>query len=88
MTGPYLKTGILEISETPTLNDKYEIFVNAHLEVAVKCISTKPRVPSWETLAVRKKRADVKTTSKCNRGNPTNINAQKLKEAQNELTHT
>ena len=51
-----------EISETPTTNDKYENFINAHLEVAAECIPTKqrakPRV-SWETLAVKKKRSDV-----------------------------
>ena len=29
----------------------------------------------------------MKTTSKCNRRNPTNINAQKLKKVQNELTN-
>ena len=46
---------------------------------------TKPRVP-WETLVVRKKLADVKTTSKCNK-NPTNTNALKLKKAQNELAN-
>ena len=55
-----------EISETPTPNDEYENFVNVHLEAAAECISTKqrakPRVP-WETLAVRKKREDVKTAS-------------------------
>ena len=39
-----------------------------------------------EKVAVRKKRADVKTTSQFNRRNPTNINAQKLKNAQKELT--
>ena len=70
-----------EISETPTPNDKYENFVNAHLKTAAECIPTKqrakPRVP-WETLAVREKRADVKITSLCNRRNPTKINAQKL----------
>ena len=64
-------------------NTQYENFVNARLEAAVECIPTKqrakPRVP-WETLAVRKKRADVKTASKCNRKNPTNINALKLKK--------
>ena len=79
-----------EISETLTLNDEYENFVNVHLEAAVECIPTKqrtrPRVP-WETLAVRKKRADVKTASKCNRKNPTNINVMKLKKAQNELAN-
>ena len=46
----------------------------------------KPRVP-WETLAVRKMRTDVKITSLRNRWNPTNINTQKLKKAQNELTN-
>ena len=98
MTDPCLTTRILEkytltlrnkfnalheILETLTLNDEYENFVNANLEAAVKCIPTKQRVP-WETLAVRKKHADEKTASKCNRRNPTNINAQKLKKAQNE----
>ena len=73
-----------------------ENFVNAHLEAAAECIQTKqrakPRVP-WETLVVRKKkkkkkkkRADVKTASKCNRKNPTNTNALKLK-AQNKLAN-
>ena len=37
------------------------------------------------TLAVREKCADMKTASKCNRKNPTNTNALKLKKAQNEL---
>ena len=68
-----------EILETLTPNDDYENVLYAHLEAAAECIPTKqrekPRVP-WETLAVRKKRADVKTASKCNRRNPTNINAQ------------
>ena len=61
-----------EITETPTLNDEYENYVNTHLEVAAECIPTKqrakPRV-QWKTLAVRKKRADVKTASVCNRKN-------------------
>ena len=34
---------------------------------------------------VREKHADVKTASKCNRKNPTNTHALKLKKAQNEL---
>ena len=59
-------------------NDEYENFVNAHLEAATNCIPTKPRtkyrVP-WETLAVREKRAEVKTASKSYRKNPTNTNA-------------
>ena len=37
---------------------------------------------SWETLAVREKRAQVKTASKNYRKNPTNTNALKLKTAQ------
>ena len=72
------------------LIDKYENFVNAHLEVAAECIPTKqrtkPKIP-WETLAVGKKRADVKTAFKCDRKNPTNTNALKLKKAQNELAN-
>ena len=63
-----------EISETLTPNDEYENFVNAHIEVAVECIPTKQkakrRVP-WEILAVRKNCADVKSSSLCNRRNPT-----------------
>ena len=46
-----------EITETPTPNDEYENFVNAHLEAATECIPTKqrakPTVP-WKTLAIRK----------------------------------
>ena len=79
---------VQEKTEKGTRNDEYENFVNAHLEAAANCIPTKPRtkyrVP-WETLAVREKRADVKTASKCYRKNPTNTNALKLKKAQNEL---
>ena len=75
-------------TEKGTPNDEYENFINAHLEAAAKCIPTKPRtkyrVP-WETLAVREKRAHVKTASKSYRKNPTNTNALKLKKAQNEL---
>ena len=74
--------------EIRTPNDEYENFVNAHKEAAAKCIPTKLRTKSrvpWETLAVREKRADIKTASKCNRKNPTNTNALKLKKAQNDL---
>ena len=77
-----------EKTEKGTPNDEYENFVNAHLKAAVNCIPRKPRakyrVP-WETLAIREKRADVKTASKCYRKNTTNTNALKLKKAQNEL---
>ena len=77
-----------EKTETYTPKDEYENFVHAHLETAAECIPTKqrarPRVP-WETLAVRKKWADVKTAAKCNRKNPTNTNALKLKKAQKKL---
>ena len=72
-----------EKSETHTPSDEYENFVNAHFESAAEYIPIKqrdkPRVP-WKTLTVRKKRTDVKTASKCNRRNPTNINALKLKK--------
>ena len=77
-----------EKTEKVTPNDKYENFVNAHLEVAAKYIliksRTKYRVP-WETLAVREKCAHVKTASKSYRKNPTNTNALKLKKAQYQL---
>ena len=77
-----------EKTEKSTPNDEYENFVNAHLEAAAKCIPTKLknkyRVP-WETLAVREKRALVKTASKNYRKNPTNTNALKLKTAQYQL---
>ena len=73
-----------EKTEKGTLNDEYENFVNAHFEAAANCIPTKRRtkyrVP-WETLAIREKRADMKTASKCYRKNPTNINALKIKKA-------
>ena len=70
-----------EISETSTPNDEYENFLNAHIKVAAESIPTKQRAKPrvlWETLALRKKPANVKNVSKCNRRNPTNINAQKL----------
>ena len=75
-----------EKTETHTPNDEYENFINGHLETATECLPTKqrakPRVP-WETLAVRKKCANLKTVSKRNGRNPTNINALKLKKPQN-----
>ena len=82
-----LKT-LQEKTEKGTPNNEYENFVEAHLEAASKCIPTKPRtkyrVP-WETLAVREKRALVKTASKSYRKNPTNTNARKLEKAQYQL---
>ena len=77
-----------EKTEICTPNDEYENFFNTHLEAAAKCIPTKLRTKSrvpWKTLVVREKRADVKPASKCNRKNPTNTNALKLKKTQNEL---
>ena len=77
------KFDALQKTERHTSNDEYENFVNAHLEAAAECIPTKQRAEPrvlWETLAVRKKRADVKTASKCNRKNPTNTNVLKLKK--------
>ena len=77
-----------EETEKSTPNDEYENFVNVHLEAAAKCIPTKSRtkyrVP-WEMLAVREKRAHVKTASKSYRKNPTNTNALKLKMTQYQL---
>ena len=77
-----------EKTEKSTPNDEYENFVNAHLEAAAKYIptkiKTKYRVP-YKTLAVREKRALVKTASKNYRKNPTNTNALKLKTTQYQL---
>ena len=78
-----------EKSETHTPNDEYENFVNAHLETVAECIPAIERAKlraTWEILAGRKKRADVKTVSKCSWKNLININALKL-EAQNELAN-
>ena len=77
-----------EKTEKGIPNDEYENFVNAHLEAAAKCIPTKPRTKyrfPWETLAVRQKRAYVKTASKSYRKNSTNTNAWKLKTVQYQL---
>ena len=75
-------------TEKSTPNDEYENFVNAHLEAGAKCIPTKLkskyRVP-WESLAVREKRALVKTASKNYRKNAKSTNALKLKTAQYQL---
>ena len=77
-----------EKTEIGIPNDEYENFVNAHLEVAEKCIPTKPRtkfrVP-WEMLAVREKCAHVKTPKAIGRTQQ-NTNARKLKKAQYQLT--
>ena len=78
-----------EKAEKGTPNDEYEDFVEAYLEPASKCIPTKPRTKyrvTWETLAVREKRALVKTASKSYRKNPTNTNTRKLEKAQYQLT--
>ena len=78
------------MTEKGTPNDEYENFVNAHIEATEKCIPTKPRTKHripWETLAVREKRAHVKTASKSYRKNPINTNAIKLKKkARYQLT--
>ena len=52
------------MTEKGTPNEEYENFVNAHLEATAKCIPTKLKTKykvQWETLAVREKRAPVKT---------------------------
>ena len=78
-----------EKTEKGTPNEEYENFVNAYLEAAAKCIPTKPRtkhrVP-WEMLAVREKRAHVKTASKSYRKNPTNTDALKLKKGTKSIS--
>ena len=55
---------------------------------AAECILTKLRTKHkvlCETFVVKKKRDSVMTASLCNKRNPTNGNAQKLKKAQREL---
>ena len=77
-----------EKTEKGTPNDEYEIFVEAHLEAASKCIPTKSRIKyrvPWEMLAVRENRALMKTASKSYQKNPTNTNARKLKKVQYQL---
>ena len=79
-----------EQTKTHTPNEEYENFVKAHLEAATECIPTEQRTKyriSWDRLAVREKRADVKSASKRYRNNPTNTNAMKLKKAPNRLTN-
>ena len=79
-----------EQTETHTPNEEYENFISTHLELAAEFLPTKQRRKyrvRWETLAFREKCVDVKTASKCNRKNPTNTNALKLKKAQNELAN-
>ena len=62
------------------------IYIYIYIYVYMYTYAFKSRVPR-ETLAVREKCADVKTASKCNRKNPTNTNALKLKKAENELAN-
>ena len=66
-----------EISATLIPNEEYE-----NMEVAAECITTKLRAKhrDMETLSVKKKRDDMKSTFLCNKRNPSNANAQKLKQ--------
>ena len=77
-----------EISETLTPNGKYAKFVNVYMIAAAECIPnklrSKNRVP-WESLTVKKKGDNVKIASLCNKKDPINANAQKLKKAQRKL---
>ena len=77
------KFDIQQKSEIYTPNDEYENLANAHQETAAECIPIKQRSKqrvALETIVVGTKRANVKTASKYNRRNPTNINAPKLKK--------
>ena len=59
-------------------------------KTVAECLPSKPRTKHrdpWETLAVRKKRDNVKAVSLSNKRNPTNVNTQKLKGAQRKLTN-
>ena len=69
-----------EISEMLTPNNKYENFVNAHMEAAAKCIPTKLRTKQSSLGDIKRKHDNVKTASLYNKKNPTNANALKLKK--------
>ena len=62
------------------------IFLTFTLMETTAELRAKHLVP-WKTLAVKKKHDNVKTTSLCNKRNPTNANAHKLKKAQREITN-
>ena len=74
-----------------TSNEEYENFLNAHIKVLADCLPTKSRstcqVP-WESKAVREKWDNMKKASLLNKRNPTNVNAEKLKKVQREVTDT
>ena len=80
-----------EISETHTPNDKYKIFVTAHMKAAAEFLLTKPvvicKVP-WESLIVRKKRDNRKKVPLLNIKNITIANVQKLKKVPRKATNT
>ena len=63
--------------------EKKITFVQAAAEFIQTKQKTKYRFP-LETLVVKGKCADVNTTPKCNRKNPTDTNVLKFKKAQNE----
>ena len=72
------------------LNDENENFVNAHEEAAAEYIPTKQRAKTrvpWGTLRLEKSMQAWKLLPKPIRRNPTNINALKLKKAQNEFAN-
>ena len=78
-----------EISETLTLNDEYENFINALIEGAAECILTKLRakhkVP-WETLAVKKRNVNMwKPDPYTIRETQLTPTLRNLKKAQSEL---
>ena len=80
-----------KISGTLTPNDECKNLVNVHMESSAECIPTKLKarhIVHCETLAVKKKRDNVKTASLCNKRNPTNTNAQKLMKSRTELSNT
>ena len=64
-----------------------EIF-NTPIEAPAECIPIRLNIVSWETLAIREKWDNVKTVSLCNKRNPTNVNAQKLKAQRELITHS
>ena len=79
---------LMEIFDPLFLNEEFEKFVNAHFEAFAECIPTKSRAKHsvlLKTLAVKKKRDDVKTAFLCNKRSPTSANIQKFKKAKRKL---
>ena len=68
-----------ELTETPTPNDKYENFINTHMEAAAEYTLTELRV-KHRGINSLEKRDNVNTASLCNKRNSTNFNLRRRYE--------